>query len=403
MDLKYVNPFVSSAVSVIKEVVGVTAIKKQIYVAKGKESLGGVSIFFNIIGDAEGQIIFDLPPGISTAIAQEMIGLNLKEIIKDMEQKELFKSAIAELGNMISGTAITKLEEYNYDCDIKSPQVYVGPTTLLTHPSIATIVIEMNTDIGDFSINLVNKKQRYLENIEIVMVKTNNDINEAIATKLLPKGFYLYSTNEMEQVKYYLRNKKVDFILIDVDHIINELDSTINSFRELSGNTKFKIIVFSDKKDRNFLLRIQKLGAAGLLLKSTNTEQVLIKLQGILARLGVKLNEKRKQISIKIDASNMFKVNIKLSEKLNISGMITELSMNGLTFIPENKEIVKSLDLPYKSSDIQINLKGKYILTDGAIEIDDNDNTIIKFISLKEKFSKILALAVFDKMSSFNP
>ncbi|MDH4129603.1 MAG: chemotaxis protein CheX, partial [Spirochaetota bacterium] len=158
MDLRYINPFVASAVSVINEVVGLKATKKQIYIAKGKESQGGVSIFFNIKGDVEGQIIFDLPPGISTAIAQEMIGLHLDDVDKNLEQKDLLKSAITELGNMISGTAITKLEEHQYNCDITPPQVYVGPKARLTHPNMSTIVIEMNTNIGDFSINLVNKK-----------------------------------------------------------------------------------------------------------------------------------------------------------------------------------------------------------------------------------------------------
>ncbi len=402
MDLKYVNPFVASAVSVIKEVVGVTAAKKQIYVTKGKESLGGVSIFFSLTGDAEGQIIFDLPPGISTTIAKEMIGLNLEEAVQDDEQKDLFKSAITELGNMISGSAITKLEEHNYDCDIKPPQVYVGPKTKLTHPSMSTIVIEMNTDVGDFSINLVNKKERYVDNIAFLMIKMNEDFVEEVVKSFIPKGLFVYSCTDIDpQGKYYIREKNIDFALIDVDQYLDSLDSTINSIREISKNENLKIISASSKRDRDFLLKIQQLGVAGFLLKDQNPSTMLAKLQDIFRRLGVKLNEKRKQLTVDVDPDSKFKINIKFPEYENpIIGSITRIGVGGVAFTVTD-DTLGNFVVHQELKDIQLNLKGKYLLVDGVISAIHEGKIAIKFTAVKDKFIGMLADTVFEKISSF--
>ncbi len=361
MDLRYINPFVASAVSVIDQAVGITARKKQIYIAKGKESLGGVSIFFNIIGDVEGQIIFDLPPGISTVIAKEMVGLNLQEVVDDDENKELFKSAITELGNMISGNAITRLEEHKFNCDITPPQVYVGPKTKLTHPSMSTIVIEMNTVVGDFSINLVNKKDHYLDSIHMLAIKLTESLTIDLVHEFLPKGFYVYSCQDIESWgKYYLREKKIDFVLIDIDPFAEKIEDSINDMRAISKNENTKFILYSSIKDPEFLKRVQQTAVSGFLLKGMNLAQLMGKLQNIFSRLGVNVSERRKQVISKISSEDKFKVNINNTE-LNIrtAAEIKELSVGGLTFVPEDSDMTKKFAEQLPLKDLQLNLKGK--------------------------------------------
>lgn len=399
MDLRYINPFVASAVTVIKEAVGVTAKKKQIYIAKGKESLGGVSIFLNIIGDVEGQIIFDLPPGISTVIAKEMVGLNLKEVIEDQEHKDLFKSAITELGNMISGMAITKLEEHKYDCDITPPKVYVGPKTKLTHPSMSTIVIEMVTNVGDFSINLVNKKDHYLDNIKVLSVCCPDDLMQEFAHDFIPRGFYIYSCKDLETSgKYYLKKEKIDFVFIDADIFANELENTISDIRNTSINEKTKIVLFSDKKDPAFLKRIQQIAVSGYILKELNAPQIIAKFQAILARLGVKVSERRKLINCEIQKEDHYKINIQLpDEKDKITGDIVQLGVGGLVFTPENEEKLILFNEQMDLKEVSVNLKGKFVLLDAVVTDVKDGQVAIRYTSIKEKFVHLLTEIVFDK------
>lgn len=399
MDLRYINPFVASAVTVIKEAVGVTAKKKQIYIAKGKESLGGVSIFLNIVGDVEGQIIFDLPPGISTVIAKEMVGLNLKEVIEDQEHKDLFKSAITELGNMISGMAITKLEEHKYDCDITPPKVYVGPKTKLTHPSMSTIVIEMVTNVGDFSINLVNKKDHYLDNIRILSVACPDELMQEFAHDFIPRGFYIYSCNDLETSgKYYLKKEKIDFVFIDADLFSENLENTLEDIRNTSINEKTKIILLSNKKDPVFLKRIQQLAVSGYILKELSPPQIIAKFQAILARLGVKVSERRKQITSEVTPEDKFKINIQLDELTNkISGDINELGVGGLLFTPENEEDVHRFDEHMDLKGVSVNLKGRFVLLDAVVTGIKEGQIALRYTSVKEKFLHLLTEIVFDK------
>ncbi len=403
MDLRYINPFVASAVSVIQEAVGINAKKKQIYIAKGKESLGGVSIFLNIKGDVEGQIIFDLPPGIATVIAKEMIGLNLKEVVEDDEQKELFKSAITELGNMISGTAITRLEEHQYNCEITPPQVYVGPKTRLTHPSMSTIVIEMNTKVGDFSINLINKKDHYLDNITILAVKTSQDLVTSLVHEFLPKGFYVYHSDDFDATgRYYLREKKVDFIFLDADFYATKLDSIINDCRDSSSREKPRIIIYSSRKEPDFLNRIKALAVSGFILKDLPLHQVMAKVQGIFARMGVKLSERRKHIISKVLPEDKFRLNLlhpKTSE--TIAGSLKEVGVTGVTFVPDEAGLAESFLEHMDVKDVQLNLRGKFIMIDGVISGRKDDEVAIRFTSVREKFVHMLSEIVFNKISSF--
>ncbi len=403
MDLRYINPFVASAVNVIQETVGINAKKKQIYIAKGKESLGGVSIFLNINGDVEGQIIFDLPPGIATVIAKEMIGLNLEEVVEDDEQKDLFKSAITELGNMISGSAITKLEELEYDCNITPPQVYVGPKTRLTHPSISTIVIEMNTQVGDFSINLINKKDHYLDNIVILAVKTSQDLVSRLVHEFLPKGFYVYYSDDFDSSgRYYIREKKVDFILIDTDFFSTKLDSIINDCRDISGDEKPRIIIYSSRKDVDFLNRIKSLAVSGFILKDLPGNQVIAKMQGIFARSGVKMGERRKHIISKVLPEDKFRLNLR-HPKTNetITGVLKEVGVTGVTFTPDEASLAESFLEHMDLKDVQLNLKGKFIMVDGVVSGRKDDEIAIRFTSVREKFVHMLSEIVFNKISSF--
>jgi len=403
VDLRYINPFVASAVSVIREAVGLSAQKKQIYITKGKESFGGVSIFFNITGDVEGQIIFDLPPGISTVIAREMIGLNLQEVAKDNENKDLFKSAITELGNMISGSAITKLEEHQYNCDITPPQVYVGPKTKLTHASMNTIVIEMDTQVGDFSINLVNKKDLYLDNITMLLVNTDQVVNTAILNEFIPKGFYIYHSKQLEpEAKYYLKEKNMDFVLVDVDSYNDKMEANITSLRETSQNERTKFMIYSGKKDPEFLKRVQNLAISGFILKDNSSPQVISKLQTVLARLGVKISDKRKLITVKATPDDKYKINIKLpnSDK-HILGLVSEIGVASVIFQPESPGDTENFKVNMELKEIQLNLKGKIVLVDGVVISVKHEEMAIRFAATKDKHVEILSQVVFDKTSSF--
>ncbi len=153
-NFKYVNPFVMSAIKIIKETTDVGVAKKGIYTSNGKVSIGGVGIILNITGDIQGKVVYEFSRGITMRLASKMIEKSMIKFDDPDKFKNLLESAIKELANLISGKAITILSELGYNCMITPPEIFLGKGTILIPKKDSAIVIELRSGFGDFTINL---------------------------------------------------------------------------------------------------------------------------------------------------------------------------------------------------------------------------------------------------------
>ncbi|MDH5681868.1 MAG: chemotaxis protein CheX [Spirochaetota bacterium] len=158
MEPVYINPFITSAISIVRKSAGVEVKRKNLYTVKGKNSLGGVGVILGIFGDIIGRVAYEFSRGVTIQLASRMIQKSEVHIIDKNEFRRLLKSAMSELGNLISGRAITFLHEEGYDCEISTPQIYIGKGVNLVPSIYDTFVIELETEIGDLVINLALKK-----------------------------------------------------------------------------------------------------------------------------------------------------------------------------------------------------------------------------------------------------
>lgn len=166
----YIEPFIKSAIKIIKKTTGVDAYKKSIYVKKGKNSLGGVGIVLNVEGDISGKVAYEFSRDMTMTLASKMIKKGEVPFENKDEFQRLLKSSMAELGNVISGHSITDLLSYGYNCYITPPKYYSGQgIPLIYHPRLV-FVIELTTEFGDFVINLSLKQNAKCEvnNLESV-------------------------------------------------------------------------------------------------------------------------------------------------------------------------------------------------------------------------------------------
>ncbi|MDH4129599.1 MAG: hypothetical protein OEV44_12640, partial [Spirochaetota bacterium] len=230
-----------------------------------------------------------------------------------------------------------------------------------------------------------------------------NILTYELAYEFIPKGFYLYACKEIEpNGKYYLREKKIDFIFVDTDSYAQNLEASINALRDSSKNEKVKIIIMSSQKEPNFLKKVQELAVSGFILKTLNSSQLISKIHEILNRLGVKATERRKQITCKVDDNDKFKINIKIpTNNETIAATLTELGVGSANFTVDNKNILNSFAMHMVLKDIQLNLRGKYLLIDGTVSAVKDDEIAVRFTALKEKFVQILSEVVFEKISAF--
>jgi chemotaxis protein CheX len=120
MRVEYINPFVESAFSVLKEVTGADVKRGEIYLKPTSMSIMGVAALVGLAGDVEGRVLFDM----SKETALFVSGAMNQEEFKVLD--EMAKATIQELANMITAQAVTKLHDLGFKFDLTPPALFTG-------------------------------------------------------------------------------------------------------------------------------------------------------------------------------------------------------------------------------------------------------------------------------------
>jgi len=121
VDVNTINPFLSSAVSVVQKT-------SQIQMTIGKPSVketnftdNSVLIMLGVTGQLEGQVIFEIKEENAKLLASKMMmGYEVPEL------DSMAMSAISELGNIIMGNSATEFFSKGITIDITPPTVAKG-------------------------------------------------------------------------------------------------------------------------------------------------------------------------------------------------------------------------------------------------------------------------------------
>ena len=131
MRVEYINPFVESAFSVLKEVMDTEVKRGEIYLKPTTMAIQGVAALVGLAGDVEGRVLFDMTKDTALYVAGAM----------NQEQfsafDELAKATIQELANMITAQAVTKLHDLGFKFDLTPPALFTGDN------------MEVSTNLGE--------------------------------------------------------------------------------------------------------------------------------------------------------------------------------------------------------------------------------------------------------------
>lgn len=148
MKAEFVNPFVVSAFQVLQ-----TETKSEI--TKGAVTLQDsplvsdeVTVLIGVVGRAQGLVLY----GMSEKTAKSIVSAMTDEQIAVFDA--LAESAVAELGNVITGLASGELERAGYPCKIAPPSVVVGRGTSISTLSIKRLVIPLQTRHGEIIVHV---------------------------------------------------------------------------------------------------------------------------------------------------------------------------------------------------------------------------------------------------------
>lgn len=139
MKVEFVAPFLTSTITVISQVVGLTARKGNVSVTPPPVMGDEVNVSVGVTGSVTGQVVYSMNLDCAKTLAGIMMGEKLRFF------DELAKSAINELANMITGNAAIQLASNGYESVLTPPAMFVGKDLAITTPMpILTIPVNLS-------------------------------------------------------------------------------------------------------------------------------------------------------------------------------------------------------------------------------------------------------------------
>lgn len=148
MKAEIVNPFYIAAKEILEIETGVKCERGGLTLASSKWTTQEITIIINIIGEVRGTFIIGMSVETGKLTAEKMICEKVETI------NELVVSCLAELGNVIAGRALAKLEGAGYLADITPPMFLYGDKAYISTLNRQRIQIPLSTEMGTVELSV---------------------------------------------------------------------------------------------------------------------------------------------------------------------------------------------------------------------------------------------------------
>jgi chemotaxis protein CheX len=149
MKVEYIAPFAEAAVGVFEALIGMTPERGQLKVSPSMNTMQQINVVCGLTGQLEGIVVYGMSMITADKIASKMLGQPV------ITFDALAASAIAELGNMVSGHSSARLASLGYECDITPPTIIRGLNVSISTTDIPTIQIPLELpDLGVFELSV---------------------------------------------------------------------------------------------------------------------------------------------------------------------------------------------------------------------------------------------------------
>jgi chemotaxis protein CheX len=144
----YVQPFVSSAREILEEVLSAQIQAGKVRLSPAPVSSRGVTAIVGVTGAGEGRVLFDMTRETALAIAAHM---------NDEPQEELSglaKDSLSELASMMTGRAVSVLNDRGHRLKVSPPTLVAGDNVTISNAELETMVVPLETSLGEVVVNV---------------------------------------------------------------------------------------------------------------------------------------------------------------------------------------------------------------------------------------------------------
>lgn len=154
MKVEFINPFLAAAYHVLEKEIQTEVRKGDISIQESPLKSDEVTVLVGVTGDVQGVVMYCMSERTAKNFASAMMG----EVMPVFDK--LVESAIAEIGNVITGVASGMLERAGYNSTIAPPSVISGRGLMISTLAIKRLVIPVETDLGTLTIHVALQDQR---------------------------------------------------------------------------------------------------------------------------------------------------------------------------------------------------------------------------------------------------
>jgi len=152
MKAEFVNPFASAMLMVFQKEFGMNVMRDSLALQQGPLRGADVNTIIGVTGQLEGQVIYTFDERVALRFASALMG----EAVEELD--ELAKSAVAELGNIITGNAAIGLSENGYNCILTPPTLLTGKELIVT-TFTPVLNIPFSTDFGSVTVHVALRER----------------------------------------------------------------------------------------------------------------------------------------------------------------------------------------------------------------------------------------------------
>ncbi len=150
MKVEFINPFITATTEVLSQEIG-----RPLKVDKGSLALmssyytsSDITVMIGVTGRVQGVVMY----GMNERTAKNIVSGMLKQPVPVMDP--MVESAIAEMGNVITGIASRELEKAGFPCTLAPPTLIVGRQVMISTINIKRLQIPLATEFGEIDVSV---------------------------------------------------------------------------------------------------------------------------------------------------------------------------------------------------------------------------------------------------------
>ncbi len=149
MRYDYIDPFVTTTLRVLGSTIRGTVRQGEITVLEGDRMKGDVGVQVKVTGDAEGEVILSMETATALRICTTLFGRDFTTL------SPLSEDALMDLVNMITGNAVSALNDQGYDFAVSPPSVITRDRGVGPAQNVESMQIPIFSDCGEMTMNVV--------------------------------------------------------------------------------------------------------------------------------------------------------------------------------------------------------------------------------------------------------